>query len=301
MDKQERDKRFEVTTTYTINYKTKNPAPIKDVIESLRNVEAILYRTPKFIEAAYKDLKVVDVQVYVGSLQTGSLREDFIVKYVFRSRKNYEKAKEVVGQILEDNEAMKILVALGVGSMVTFGAMTALGTGNKLPSIEAYNNTIVNIGGEVKLTADDISGILSGIRDKKALAKESVGVVSVAKADPDAEIEMSGVDALTMRSNVLREMPEDYTPPEPDTRDAHYPNAPLIIYASDREKKNTVWAGLVPGIVDKRVRFELMDDVDPVDLHGKTDIRAEIKVIKKYSPSTKKYEPKRVEIIALHK
>ncbi|WP_041523613.1 hypothetical protein [Gilvimarinus agarilyticus] len=289
---------FTIETTYTIHYSNKKPVPIPEIIESLQNVERLLKRTPKFIEAAFQGINVTNVEVYVDQLYSGSLTENFIVKYVFRNKANYDKAKEVFDEIMTDNGPIKTVVAMGVGALLSYGAYKALGGPSAPPTqITAYDNNIINIGGQVKLDAKGIKAILESVKDKKSLAKEAVKVIAPAKADPDAEIEMSGFDELTISKDYIREVPKEYTPPIPSEKEEKYQNVRVVIYASDRDKAESSWAGIVPGVVDKRVKFTLQG-VDPKRLHGRTKVDADIVVISRYVASKKSYEAKVVEIHA---
>lgn len=292
---------FVVTTSYGIYYETSEPVPIEDIILSLSSIEALLKRTPKFIEAAYSGIRITDVEVYVDSLQSGSLIEKFMIKYVCKGQENYDQAKQVLENIMDDNSTIRTVVAMGVGGLLTYGAMTAMGKSSPSSHIEAYNNTIVNIGGSVDLKAEDISAVLDSIKDKKTLAKEVVGAIAPARSDPNAKIHFSDIDELTMDEQVIREIPEEYNAPLPDEKTVKYSDTPIVIYASDRDKSDTAWAGIAPGIVDKRVRFKLSDDVSPAHLHGRIRVRADIEVTSKFNKAKKAYEPKIVEILRVGK
>ncbi|WP_430415794.1 hypothetical protein [Marinobacter adhaerens] len=283
-------------TSYRLNYTTKKPVPIPEIIESLQNIEKLLKRTPAFIEKAFIELEVVSMSVYVDSLQSGSLREDFLIKYVFKGRENYDKAKEVYDKLLEDNSVIRNVVALGIGAMVGYGAFIALNPGQSSTQIEAYNNTIINVGGEVGLNAEDISAVLRATKDKKQLAKQAVAVVRPAKADPQATIEMDDIPELTLNKEFISSAPDEYEPPVPSEKTETYRDVGIVIYASDRDKSDKAWAGIIPGVVDQRVRFVLADDVDPRKLHGRTQIRGDVVVTSRFAKSKKEYEPKLVEI-----
>ncbi|WP_420598621.1 hypothetical protein [Neptuniibacter sp.] len=291
-----KDSTFIIETDYTVNYTTKQPVPIPEIIESLKSFEKLIHRTPVFIEKSYKGIKVVDVEVYVDNLKSGSLIEKFIIKYIVKGEDNYEKAKEVVDKIIEDNTMIRTVVAMGIGAIVTYGVMSTIPASSPSKHIEAYNNNIVNIGGTVDLKAEDISAILDGMKDKKGLAKDSITALKPARSDHQATIEFSGISALTIDQNFVDEAPEEYTPPIPDEREDKYSNVDVTIYASDRDKTDSTWAGIVPGVVDKRTNFHLDEGIDPAKLHGRLRVKADISVISRFIKSKKKYEAKLVEI-----
>lgn len=289
---------FTVTTGYKIVYKTEKPVPIQDVIESLKNLEKLILRTPIFIEKAYSGIEVVEVSVHVDSLQTGSLIEDFVIKYVFKNQDNYQKAQEVFSDMLNDNTALRTVVAMGIGGFLVYGVMSAIGGSSPAPNVAAYNNTIVNVGADAKLTGKDIELILSAVKDQKQLAQQAIGALKPAKNDPKATVEIEGVPELTMSEQFISEVPVEYEPPVPIKKTEEYSNLPILIYASDKDKSSSSWAGSVPGLIDKRIKFTLADTVNPAELHGKTRVYADVTVTSHYNKKKKSYEHYSVEINA---
>ena len=201
------EKTYVIETSYKIKYTNKNPVPIAEIIDSLYNLEKILRRTPAFLERHYKGIKITNTEVFVSSVESGSLKEEFIIKYVFKSKENYEKAQEVIAQIIEDNEVIKILVAMGVSAMITWGVITAMSSNELKPTIEAYNNTIINIGADINFSAKDIEATLNALPSKKALVKEAINAVRPAKLENDATIEMGDMDRLEMPNKYIKEVP----------------------------------------------------------------------------------------------
>jgi len=232
--------------------------------------------------------------VFVASIEAGSLTEKFLIRYVFRGEENYENAKEVVAKVLEDNAAVKTVVALGIGAVLGYGAHLA--GGSSTPNITAYNNNIVNIGAAVPISGKEISEILEAMPDKKQLAKDAVGVIRPAKADPDATIEIEGMSQLRIDPQFVREVPDEYSPPEPVERTMKYTDVEVIVYASDRDKTNTGWGGIVPGVVDGRVPFVLSEGINPAKIHGQLRFKADVIVTERFNAAKKIYKAKQVEI-----
>lgn len=291
------ENQFVLETTYTINYTTKNPVPIPKIVDSLKSLEKLIKRTPAFIEKAFEDLEVVDVQIYVKSLKTGSLKEDFVIKYVFKGKENYEKAKEVIDKMLEDSTMLKTVVAMGIGALLAYGAMAGRDSTSDSTHISAYNSVVINVGKSANFTAEDINSVLDGVTDKKQLAKQVSDVVRPAKDDPEATIEMGGIEALTVDKGFISETPSEYSPPIADERTDSYSSIEVIVHASDRDRPSN-WAGTVPGVVNKRVKFILGEKVDPKSLHGRINLLADIVVVSRFSVAQKKYIPQHIEIRA---
>lgn len=288
---------YVVETSYSLYYKTSVPVPIPEIVESLQAVERMIHRTGPFIEAGVKGIKVVNIEVLVDSLQSGSLSELFKLRLFFKTDEDYKQAQEVYDKLIRDNDVFKYLIAAGVGASLAYGAGLLAGPASPTSHIEAYNNTIINIGADMNLTGPDIADILGKVRDKKRLAKDTVAIVKPAQADPEGKIEISGVKALTINKELVSEIPKEYTPPVPEEKKETYKNAPVVIYASDRDRPTTNWAGIVPGVVNKRTRIVLADGVSPRELHGRLNINASIEVTRKYNHSKSEYEPSLIEII----
>lgn len=289
---------YVLETSYTINYTTKKPIPIPEIVDALQALERIIKRTPAFIEKYYEGIIITETQVYVETIQAGSLREELLIKYLFRTKDNFEQAKELAGKILEDNEVIKYLVAMGVGATLVYGGSLISSTESPKvpPSITAYNNNIINIGGDIEMKAQDIEAVLKGITDKKSLAKDAVKVIKPAKNDPNSSIEIGDISALTINKKLVAVFPEAYEPPLPTERSTRYERQKIVIDASDRHKHGTGWGGVVPALFDHRVKFVIDEMVDPAVLHGRTTAVANISVIERYKASNKKYEVKEVLI-----
>lgn len=285
-------------TTYTINYTTKTPVPIPEIVDALEALERIIKRTPAFIEKYYDGILITETQVFVEQIQAGSLKEKLLVKYLFRTKENYEQAENLVEKILEDNEVIKYLVALGVGASLMYAATLLLPSGSAAPppSITAYNNQIINIGGDMQMSSGDIQAVLKGITDKKSLARDAVKVVKPAKADKDSAIEIEGLQAFTINNKLVDQFPDNYEPPMPMEKSSYYENVRVVIDASDRHRRATGWGGSVPALFEKRVKFVLDEMIDPADIHGKTAINANIHVTERFNASKKEYEIKEVLI-----
>lgn len=291
---------FTVDVRYGIKYATSRPVPIPEIVASLESMARLLKRTPAFIEKAYGDIKVVETEIFVSKIESGSLIEDFIVRYVFKGIDNYEAAKAVADKIMSDNKTIHTIVSMGVGALMVFGVMQVIPDGKATPQLEAYNNTIINVGGELGFTAGDLKVLLDATSDKKALAKDAVQAFRPSKLDGDASIEIDGMDTLNVPSSAIFEVPEEYNPPVPDERETKYQNTEVVIYASDRDKSESGWAGIVPNLLDKRTAIILDAAVDPAKLHGRVRVRADIVIHERFVPSKKKYEARKIEIVLVN-
>lgn len=292
------DNTFTLETTYGIAYRTEKPVPIPEIVDSLKGLERIIKRTAPFMEAAYPGLKIYDVQVYIDELYSGSLVKNFVVRYLCGGEQNAKEIQELFDKLSKESPMVKQVVAVGVGALIMYGAMNATGCAPSA-KIEAHHSVIIEAGGDVNIGADTIREILDGVSDRKRLARDAVDVVHPAKNE-NALIEFSGFEALNISGDVVQEVPNEYEPPIPEERSQRYRDVKILISASDRDNTEKGWAGVVPQVVDKRVKFSLDITVDPSNLHGKTQVKADVTVHEKFINSKRKYEPYLVEVNAIH-
>lgn len=289
---------FQIETRYKITYHTEDPVPIPEVIDSLQSLDKILRRTPRFLEAALPGIRIIKTDVLIDKLESGSLKDSFIIRYLFEGdEKNIEKFQEVVDKLMANGSMVGKIVAFAVGGMVMYGVMKALPSGSTAPNINAYNNTIINVGGEVGLESETFKSLLDATSDKKSLARESVKALAPAKQDPKANITFEGYPQLTIPAQAVAEAPAQYEPIKPTEQELTYENVQILIRAFDADNREKGWAGIVPGVTDKRIKFRLEDTVNPEELVGKATTHADIRVYQVYSKSKKEYQVKSIEIL----
>jgi len=286
---------FDVTIRYRVKYTNKEPVPIVEIVNSLQAYEKLLKRTGPFIEKSFEGSKVTDIQVYVSNLESGSLKESFLIKVFFENEEDYEQFKDVTLKLMT-SKALTTVVSVGVGACLAYGVMNVL-PGNKAPiHIEAYNGAIVQLGGTMNLSKDGIDSILTKVTDKKTLGKEAIDALSPSFEDKDAIIEVTDHPELNIVRGFIDESPAEYKPPQPSEIIKMFSDVEVEIYASDRDNNDKAWAGIVPGIAPHRVKFILDESIDPGLIHGKLRIRADIKVTSTLIKSKKEYRTKLVYI-----
>lgn len=291
------DNTFTVQTEYKIHYTTEAPVSIEDIIDSLRSLEKILKRTGPFVEKAFDGVKVYDTQVYISEIVSGSLKDHFIVKYLCGGEENAQKLEELFEKMTKDSGGLKTVVSVGVGAVMMYGLMQVLPSGEPRKHTEAYNSVVLEAGGDINLNGESIKEILEAQRDKKSIARDAVDAMRPAKGDNSA-IKIEGFNSLTIPSNVVAEAPDEYTPPIPEEKEEKYKNVKVLISASDRDNTDKGWAGVVIGVAETRTKMILAGNLDPKELHGRTQITANVIVTSRYKKAKKEYQPQLIEITA---
>ncbi len=291
---------FAIRVPYGIKYTTTYPVPIDEIVDSLQALERILKRTPAFLEKAYDGIKVLETNVYVEKIESGSLLQKLIVEYVLNGKENHEEVKRLAAKIAKESPVVRNVVLVAATALVTYGAMSAIQGGEPSTHVEAHNSVILNAGGDINLSTQDIQELLDKVSDKKTLAKEAVAVTRPAKGDDQATIQFEGMPNLTIPAEAISEIPGDYQPPVPLERKVNYESVILLVDASDRHKRSGGWGGSAPGITSSRKPFSLNDAVDPEEVHGRTRIKADIVVHERFVKTKKEYQIHSIEIMKVY-
>jgi len=288
--------------------------PISSVIKGLSAAENLLSDLTPCIQEIFNDIDIEGVNIYLQKLESGSLTENFIIDIVFGGDEQYQKfrkklqsfnAKLTGDNVDDEKEFMRqligIIFALGIGAGVTWALTSTDKPTSK--AISSYNTSITNIviGDSTtkgSLSGKDIQDIISKTVNKKSISKSAVTFISPAKTDPNANITIGDIDGLTIKPDVIKDTPENYTAPLPSEKADTYKNVSVFIVASDSRGRRKGWAGMVSGVTDKPLKIIISDELDPNKIHGKVNITADISIIKKYDDKKKQYIEKEIFIKA---
>ena len=195
---------------------------------------------------------------------------------------------------------MKTAVGIGVGIAIGV-ATSAYFSAEKTctPAIEAHQSVIIQAAGDINLSTKDIKEFKSSIeKDEKKLTEEVVGAMSPAKLTEGSTLEIEGVPSqLNVDAESVKAIPAKYVQPQQENKIEEYKNTDIYIFASDQDKRTSGWAGIVPQLFEQRVKFKLADDIDPFQLHGHRNLKADIAVVKQFNRATRQFEIKEVLII----
>lgn len=289
--------------SYKARFTINEPVPVDIAIKSLKSFEALLERTRLLVSMALDNVDIQSTEVFVKEVGEGSFIVDFLVKYVI-GEENRQKAEEIFESTLRNNAKVRTIVAIGVGAAMVVGAQALYSnlfpSAPQQPSIEAYNSVIINAAGDVNISAEQIKEYQKSLKDSKKLAQETVNALAPARLTPNSEIEIDGLQNLKVHSEFINTVPETYQPPVPDEKEEPYSNINILIFASDKDRSESGWAGNIPSLFTKRVKFILGDDVQPSVLHGNVQVKADILVRERFNKTKRMYEPYEVLILAVH-
>ena len=148
--------------------------------------------------------------------------------------------------------------------------------------IEVNNNTIIQIDANVvDMTAEEFTAlIISAVKDKEQLAKNSYGIIKPAKLDSGASITFNNDPALQIYPETIKALPEcqvinDEYSESIENRD----NLLLQICAMDFDSSKRGWAVVAPDLYNKRIRLQLGPSAKSTELLGKEFIHANVTII----------------------
>lgn len=290
----------EFFTSYRVRFTVDNPVPVNIVIDSLKAHERLLKKSGKFLESVYDGLHITATTVYVEEIIDGSWIVDFLVKYVV-GEENEEQFRQLVENVLGDNQKMRTAVAVGVGALLSAGAISAYNASTpeavSQPAIEAHNSIVIQAAGDINIPEEKVQEFIEQNKNNKQVTRDTIDALKPASVTPGSMMEVQGIPvSMTMSSDAIEALPADMSFIPPNEQDKTYNSMDIYISASDEDSGKKGWGGLVPDLFNNRVRFVLADDVDPKSLHGKRKIKASITVHEVYNATTNKYEAKSVTI-----
>lgn len=290
----------EFFTSYRVRFTVENPVPVNIVIDSLRAHERLIKRSGKFLESVYDGLHITATTVYVEEIVDGSWVVDFLVKYVV-GEENEEQFRQLVENVLGDNDKMRSAVAVAVGALLSAGAISAYNASTPdavtAPGIEAHNSVVIQAAGDINIPAEKVQEFIENNKDNKQVVKDTIDALKPASVTPGSMMEVQGIPvSLTMSSEAIESLPADMSFIPPNEQDKTYDSIDIYISASDEDSGKKGWGGLVPDLFNNRVRFVLDENVDPKALHGKRKVNASITVHEVYNANANKYETKFVTI-----
>lgn len=295
----------EVEVPYKIKFTNKNPVPVEQLVESLLAYEKLIKRVGPFIEESCEGIIVVEIDVLVAKIESGSLYEDLLVKIVFKTEENYEQAKEVIAKMFENSPVLTGAVCVGVAAFIGFGVHNAIisqgNAGKPMVHIEAQQGAIVQTGGTMNISEKAINKILNRTRDKKKVSKEAIAALAPAHLEDGVSVVFNESEELMISPGFIKEAPETYEPPELKQQNETILKSKVEIWASDKDSQTRAWAGIIPGKIDKRINIVLDEAVDPNKVHGRREITADIIIVSRLSPTKKEFVPIRVEILRVYK
>lgn len=285
---------FIFSSAHEIYFSTRNPVPIAQIAESLLALERIVKIAPKVLEGLTQ-IDIRDVEVYVDTIESGSLLEKVIIKLIFKTEEALDAFLDRTGEnIRKPGMPRNILIGTVLAALIGYGAWLAAKVGNPAgqTTITANNNTIINLGaGQVDLTPEAFRAIVAAaVADKKDLAQNAVKIFHAARSDSQGSIVIDGNAATSFPHEVIVATPQKVEV-EKQEKVEHLRDVDLQIRATDLDSINRGWAAVLPGKIDRRVRLKLDPGIRPSEIADKFSVRADVSIYYRLDNASKKFIP----------
>jgi hypothetical protein len=276
-------------TNFSVRYITEQPVPVRDIIESLRGVEAVLNEVGRLLPEFVDGLTVDGIEIKVREIaQESPLRELFLLTLIVAFQDDLEAGvTDVIHsatgyQTPANLEALVTIVALivifyGVGTIKDL----VVGPTVDGPARHKLKGLIQELSEETGKSVEEIDRALDERYGEPTMMKRVTNAASrfftPSKRINSAPVEVNNrhIDRETVEdipATYLLEHEQGIKP----TR--NFFDVELELHAQDKDHAGRGWAAVVEGVTGKRVRLKLMEDVDPSSLWNKDRIRGDITV-----------------------
>lgn len=290
-----------------IYYRTPNPVPIRELVDSLTAVEKITWRLPKLL-TLLGNQKVIKTELLVNEIQSGSLWEDFVIRAFFGSLAEMMAFADIFNDWINGAGVMEpsILGGALLGAVVTYGAIKAKAiwqgkTAKNANHIEIKNNVVIAASAEqLGVTAEAFSDILQqSLGASRALANESIAVIKPARQKGASGISFGGkgTNIPELSSSEIRGIPVELDNEDRLTQRQHF-DVDLDIRRINRDGEQG-WEAVMPPHITRRLPLRFGEGVSYLDLDGKYEVRADVIVHLKPAGKSGVPTPFEIELIGL--
>lgn len=274
---------FVFESSHQIYFNTKEPIPVGEIAKSLLAIERLILSSTAAMEGVTA-VEIDKISVFVSKIEAGSLYEDIVVKFFFKDQAGLDAFIEKVrNKVREPGMPRNIVIGAVIAAVVGAGAYYAssLSKGSGQTTITANNNVIINIGaGEVGMTPEAFKAVVdTAIKDKKALAENTVQFFKPARIDRGSSITFDDSDSLKFSPDVIQATPATLKL-EKAEHSKDYSDVDLEIRATDLDSQKRGWAGVITGLVDRRIPLKLAENVKTSDLNH-FRVRADVTIFYK--------------------
>lgn len=272
--------------THNIHFSRKELVPIGEMADSLKALEALIRISPDVLIKLDPDLIIDDVHIFVPKLTGGSLTEDILIKFIFGSQEKFneiiQKSRTITIKNITEHKMISSIVVMLILAGGTY-AYKAIGNDPKNAiNITGNNNVIINDMSKrnnipVSVLSSAIEEVFNSNPEK--ITDNSLKFLKPAKQATGGTVIFDGNKSTQIEPETIREIPSDYIRSNASkefSRDFQAVN--VRIRAIDVDKFDKGWAGVIDDIGEKRIKIELMPNIDRELLLGRKTFKADLLV-----------------------
>lgn len=282
---------MEISIPFKVEYKTENPVPIPEIVDSLLSIQQILEEAAANLETFVPGLKLENVVIRVQEISHGSLKEILFIGLFAYFQEDLEREvpaliEEFTGVVMPENThtllTILALVALVYGA--DFVKNLVAGTLRDTPTRVWKRNLIKELAATTGKGEEEVTRLLDERYGPKTKIKQ-LGDAAVKFFKPSKQQNNAPILIGNQRIDppLIADVPADYLYEEASEIERSTPHygVRLEIHQKDRDRENSGWAAVPVGIHPKRLAMKLVDGVIAEDLWEAEELVADIILISK--------------------
>ena len=297
-----------------LKYTNNNGIPVKQIAESLLALETQIEFLPFSINRIFhykriRNLKVEKCIVRLTRLESGSLKEDIIIRLFFKSKKNLFRIIDNIRNkykldIMTEKFLVPILFGLIAGHLLN-SCSGKNGTDSSVNIDMSNNNGVIIAGSEmygmgtdefIKILKDSTENISKSKQRK--LQNSALNIVRPIQ-NGKGNLNITESENFVFKGNDIMNLPEKTTD-DLIQEDAEVLNdVEIQIRALDRDNGKQGWKAIIPTISNARVKLVLPHDINLEELANNETIKGNVIVL--WSTKDGKKRPKEYAIRSIIK
>lgn len=266
----------------------RSTAPV--IATSIIGLDNISHRVQQVLAIQFPDLHPKTVQVYVESVQPGSLLETILIVLWFGSQDEMiaflRKIRERTGM-----DKVNPIIAVAITALILKGGDFAIskmsgknetGASGTTISINGANNTINQYGANaLHISPVDFERSISeGAGIKSSLASNAVKTLAPAKIFEtyDSSVMIDENTALTISNSTIRETPSHIDRSPGSMQMELITNTSVLVRAIDLDNRKKGWSVVLPGLSENRMKLEFDQGINPKLLMRSDPFGADVEV-----------------------
>lgn len=288
-----------------IKLETDQPITVPELIKHLQALEQIAKQSSRAF-GKLTNTEIIAVDLLIDDIEKGSLKEDIILKLLFKDKENLDLFIEQTRNLVIENPMETTLGALVLGGLVAYGIYRLRKKSSEEGRsiiINNYGTIIANAAGKLNISEEAFKQAIEGsVDDKQKLAKNAQKFVQMAKSEAgnDGSIifgDNNTKDNLEIPANVVAQVPVYQEIETSEDKTTKFENITLQIRTLDRDKY-TGWLAYIEGAFTQRLPLEIPITTDLNVLARQEAVKATVTLV--YREKGDKIERKKIVLNELH-
>jgi hypothetical protein len=263
---------MELQVPLSIEYNTEGTVPLDEVIDSLIGTRQLIKEGTQLIPLLIAGSDLERTSISVRSITHESPLRELLVVTIFLTfqddlvREAPELIEGITGRSVPDGLETLVTALVLIVTFYGIGVIKDLISGKATsgPSKKMLNELIEEVSATTGKTKEEIEKILKERYSKKGrinqLSRSAIKFFTPSKKQNNAPIKFSNkkIDRST-----VADTPDSYIFEDANSKEFHkeFKSRKITLFAQDRDRADRGWAGTIDGIVEKRTKMKLVDNV----------------------------------------